>query len=80
MESYFEIAKKELYKKAEEFINVSYMFKALRDGEKFDIDIAKEFEEEFFKLIDKVNLSLMEEKDNFYGYFLFQMGREIRFI
>ena len=29
MESYFEIAKKELYKKAEEFINVSYMFKAL---------------------------------------------------
>ena len=21
----------------------------------------------------------MEEKDNFYGYFLFQMGREIRF-
>ena len=55
------------------------MFKALRDGEKFDIDIAKEFEEEFFKLIDKVNLSLMEEKDNFYGYFLFQMGREIRF-
>lgn len=79
MESYFEIAKKELYKKAEEFINVSYMFKALRDGEKFDIDIAKEFEEEFFKLIDKVNLSLMEEKDNFYGYFLFQMGREIRF-
>lgn len=79
MESYFEIAKKELYKKAEEFINVSYMFKALRDGDKFDIDIAKEFEEEFFKLIDKVNLSLMEEKDNFYGYFLFQMGREIRF-
>ena len=79
MESYFEIVKKELYKKAEEFINVSYMFKALRDGEKFDVDISKEFEEGFFKLIDKVNLSLMEEKDNFYGYFLFQMGREIRF-
>ena len=79
MESYFEISKNELYKKAEEIINVSYMFKALRDGEKFDVDISKDFEDKFFKLIDKVNLSLMEEKDNFYGYFLFQMGREIRF-
>ena len=38
----------------------------------------KEFKEKFFKLVDKVILSLMEDKDNFYGYFLFQMGREIR--
>lgn len=41
--------------------------------------IPQTFKEEFFNLIDKVSLSLMEEKDNFYGYFLFQMNREIRF-
>lgn len=79
MVSYFEKAKVELYNKAEEIISGSQMFKALREGEKLDLDIPKTFEDEFFKLIDKVNFSLMEDKDNFYGYFLFQMGREIRF-
>ena len=79
MESYFEKLKKELYIKADKIVNGSAMFKALRAGEKFDVDIPKDFEEEFFKFIDKVNLSLIDEKDNFYGYFLFQMGREIRF-
>ena len=29
--------------------------------------------------IDRLNLRLMEDKDNFFGYFLFQMGKEIRF-
>ena len=61
MESYFEKLKKELYIKADKIVNGSAMFKALRTGEKFDVDIPKDFEEEFFKLIDKVNLSLMEE-------------------
>ncbi|MBQ5696507.1 MAG: hypothetical protein IIV48_07640, partial [Clostridium sp.] len=79
MVSCFEKEKAELYKKSEEILNSSEMFKSLRAGEKFDVDIPKEFEQEFFKLVDKVNLSLMEDKDNFYGYFLFQMGREIRF-
>lgn len=37
------------------------------------------FKQDFFRLVDKVNLSLLEDKDNFYGYFLFQMAREIRF-
>ena len=79
MESNFESIKNSLYKRAEKIVDASVMFKTLRDKEKLDVDIPKEFEEEFFKIIDKVNLSLMEEKDNFYGYFLFQMGREIRF-
>ena len=79
MESYFEKLKKELYIKADKIVNGSAMFKALRAGEKFDVDIPKDFEEEFFKFIDKVNLSLIDEKDNFYGYFLFQMCRDIRF-
>ena len=67
MESYFEKLKNELYIKADKIVNSSAMFKALRASEKFEVDIPKDFEEEFFKLIDKVNLSLMEEKDNFYG-------------
>lgn len=79
MESYFEVLKREIYERAEEIIKPSDMFKLLRNCEKFEVEIPKEFENEFFKIIDKVNLSLMEEKDNFYGYFLFQMGREIRF-
>ena len=60
MDSYFEKLKKELYIKADKIVNSSVMFKALRAGEKFQIDIPKDFEEEFFKLIDKLNLSLME--------------------
>ena len=55
MDSYFEKLKKELYIKADKIVNSSVMFKALRAGEKFQIDIPKDFEEEFFKLIDKVN-------------------------
>lgn len=41
--------------------------------------IPADFAAEFFRLVDKVNLGLMEDKDNFYGYFLFQMSKEIRF-
>ena len=46
------------------------MYKAKRNGEEFRPEITKEFKEEFFKLVDKVILSLMEDKDNFYGYSL----------
>ncbi|NMS91864.1 hypothetical protein HGQ85_18240 [Clostridioides difficile] len=79
MENYFDNKAKELYNKASEIISTHSMLKANRANEKFDVDIPKDFKDEFFNLIDKVNLSLMEEKDNFYGYFLFQMSREIRF-
>ena len=79
MEGNFESIKNVLYNEASELVNSSAMFKALRAKEKIDVDIPKEFAEKFFNIIDKVNLSLMEDKENFYGYFLFQMGREIRF-
>lgn len=46
---------------------------------KFKITMPDGFEKEFFNLIDKVNFSLMEETDNFFGYFLFQMDREVSF-
>ncbi len=41
--------------------------------------VPEEFEKDFFRLLEKVNLGLMEDKDNFYGYFLFQMEKALRF-
>ncbi|MDF2588458.1 MAG: hypothetical protein K0S41_2299 [Anaerocolumna sp.] len=53
--------------------------KAIHLAKKFIIEVPENIQNEFFDLIDKVNFSLMEDNDNFYGYFLFQMSREIRF-
>ena len=39
----------------------------------------KNFIENFLRLIDQVNFMLVEDKENFYGYFLLQMSREIRY-
>ena len=66
-----------LYEKADIIIN--NFFKANRKDDHAKLNIPKAFTEEFFSLVDQVNLSLMEDKDNFYGYFLMQMSREIRF-
>lgn len=79
MESYFDKQRMALYSKAEEVVNHYAVLKANHKGEKFEIDVPKEFKDEFFKLVDKVNLSIIEDKENFYGYFLIQMNREIRF-
>lgn len=79
MESNFSRQVQALYEKSTEVIHAVAMLKANRVGEQMALDIPQEFKSEFFSLIDKVNLSLMEEKDHFYGYFLFQMLREIRF-
>jgi predicted metal-dependent peptidase len=77
MGTYFDNHVKALYEKANEIINV-FLSANHRDG-KSKLNIPQDFKEEFFSLVDRVNLSLMEDKDNFYGYFLFQMAREIRF-
>jgi predicted metal-dependent peptidase len=77
METYFETFVKGLYEKANKIITI-FLKENHQDGNS-KINIPKDFKEEFFSLVDKVNLSLMEDKDNFYGYFLFQMSREIRF-
>lgn len=79
METYFEKQTKYLYDKTNEITNTYSILKANHAGERFDVDIPQDFKDEFFHLVDKVNLSLMEEKDNFYGYFLFQTSREIKF-
>lgn len=79
MESYFSEQVKVLYEQANEVMHTVDMLKANRVGEKLELSIPQDFKKAFFSLIDKVNFRLMEEKDNFYGYFLFQMSREIRF-
>ena len=79
METYFDKERKYLYEKAMKVVNAPQMLKACRKGEKYEVKMETEYNREFFALVDKVNLSLMEDKDNFYGYFLFQMEKSIRF-
>ena len=79
METYFEKERKYLYEKAMEVVNASEMLKAYRKGEKYQVTMEDEYNRKFFDFVNKVNLSLMEDKDNFYGYFLFQMEKVIRF-
>ncbi|MDF2951426.1 MAG: Protein of unknown function metallopeptidase-related protein [Anaerocolumna sp.] len=66
-----------LYEKAKNIIT-GYL-KTNHKKDKSKVNIPDDFRNEFFRLIDKVNLNLMEDQDNFFGYFLFQMAREIRF-
>ena len=77
METYFAAQVHELYEKANNMITI--FLKTTHQDNHDKINIPNDFRVEFFNLIDKVNLSLMEDKDNFYGYFLFQMSKEIRF-
>ncbi|MDR3566298.1 MAG: VWA-like domain-containing protein [Negativicutes bacterium] len=78
METYFDNQVKGLYEKANKIITIFLKAKH-KEGHSSEISIPKDFAGEFFSLVDTVNLSLMEDTDNFYGYFLFQMSREIRF-
>ena len=39
----------------------------------------KDFMQDFLKLVTMVNFMLIEDKENFYGYFLLQMSREIKY-
>ena len=79
METYFQKQVRELYDKAIEIVNTSEMLKANRKGEKFEVKVPEDYKKKFFDFVNKVNFSLMEDKENFYGYFLFQMEKEIKF-
>lgn len=79
MENHLDKQVKILYEQALTIVSNISMLKAIRTHEHIAVDMPQDFKEAFFRLIDKVSLSLMEEKDHFYGYFLFQMAREIRF-
>jgi len=77
MEVNFDNVVKGLYESAYKIIDT--FLKVNNKDEEAKLTIPEDFKAEFFSLVDKVNLGLMEDKDNFYGYFLFQMSREIRF-
>lgn len=77
MESFFDQQVKGLYGNAYTIINA--FLKEKRQTGNAKITIPESFAVEFFGLVDKVNASLLDDKDNFYGYFLFQLSREIRF-
>ena len=79
MASYFEEQAKELYDRALEVVNVTEVLKSNRKGNKFEVKIEEDFKRDFFSLVNKVNLSLMEDNEKFYGNFILQMDREIRF-
>lgn len=69
---------KELYARAEGIADKYFNDKKTL-GDDAKVEVANDFKVDFFKVIDKVSLSLMDDKDSFYGYFLFQVLREIRF-
>ncbi|MBU3189353.1 VWA-like domain-containing protein [Clostridium bowmanii] len=46
---------------------------------KIDENMPKNFNEDFLKLVTMVNFMLIEDNENFYGYFLLQMSREIKY-
>lgn len=81
MDSLFKQQAQDLYERASIIINDYYFVQrmAQRQGQQAKVHIPPDFKEDFFSLVDKVNLSLLEDKDNFFGYFLLQMSRELRF-
>ena len=79
MATYFEEQVSTLYQMANEVVSTVAMLKAHRKGETLEVDVPDSFKTAFFRLVDQVTLSIIEEKDSFYGYFLFQMNREIKF-
>jgi len=42
-------------------------------------DMPSNFTKDFLELVTMVNFMLIEDKDNFYGYFLLQMSREVKY-
>lgn len=79
METYFEKEKENLYNRAIELIENATQLRLNGNDKNIEIQVSDDFKRDFFALVDKVNFNLMEDKENFYGYFLFQMNRDIKF-
>ena len=79
METYFNKQKDELYNKAIELVENATQVRVESEDKDIEIEVTDDFKRDFFSLIDKVNFNLMEDEENFYGYFLFQMNRDIKF-
>lgn len=79
MSGHFEEQVAALYKQVTEVIGSFTMLKAQRAGESLTVPLPESVTRAFWHLVDQVSFTLIEDKENFYGYFLFQMLREIRF-
>lgn len=79
MSGYFKEQVETLYKQVTEVIGSFTMLKAQRSGERLEVPLPEEVSKAFWHIVDQVSFTLIEDKENFYGYFLFQMLREIRF-
>lgn len=79
MKTYFEENNDRLYDEAIRFIEMATAKRLKSNVRSEKIEVSDEFRREFFAVVDRVNFNLMEDSENFYGYFLFQMGRDIDF-
>ena len=50
-----------------------------KDSSNREAEVPADFQNDFFAFLGRINGHLMEDKDNFFGYFLFQMTKSIRF-
>lgn len=79
MENSFEDRIENLKKEINKIVNNVEMTKSNKSKLTFNPQISKNLSEKFLKIVDKVCTGLISHKDNFYGYFLFQMERQISF-
>ncbi|HWR39569.1 MAG TPA: VWA-like domain-containing protein [Patescibacteria group bacterium] len=73
----FTLQTRQLYEQASRILRQALSARPAPEPDR--IPVPDDFREAFFRLVDQVNLRLMEDTDNFFGYFLFQMSRKIRF-
>ena len=79
MKTNFEKMTDELYERAIEFVDMATEIRLKGNDKSVGIEVSEEYKRDFFAVIDKINFNLIEDEENFYGYFLLQMGREIDF-
>lgn len=79
MKTNFEKQTDELYDRAIEAIEMATEVRLNGNDKSAKIEVSEEFKRDFFSIIDKVNFNFLEDEENFYGYFLLQMDREINF-
>lgn len=48
-----------------------------KQKQKMSLELPTPLQQEFFSFLDKINLLLMEEREDFYSYFLLQMNRQL---
>lgn len=77
MENTFETETLQLYQQT---VLIMDAFKKDNEGNKDAIlTVTDGYRDAFFRLVNRVNLNLLEDTDNFFGYFFIQMGKELRF-